>query len=194
MKILLGSKSDKKINAVKEALNYLNVNYEMDAYKVESLVSDNPINDETIIGARNRNENLKKLNFDYDMLISIEAGFTKEENNYYLDTYCVIEYNNNEYIGMSPRLNISKNIFEYVKNGNVLHLLVQELQGTDTNEGIIGYLSNGKLTRTVVEEYAVIDALKKALNIDYDNLNIQIDDFVDQDQISKINLTIDERK
>lgn len=193
MKVLLSSKSDKKINAVKEALNYLKVVYDLEDYKIESLVSDNPINEEIIKGAENRNNNLKKLGIKYDMLISIEAGFTHDETGYFLDTYCIVNYKNKDYIGMSPRLKISKLVFNYVKSGNVLHLLVQELQGTETNDGVIGYLSNGKLTRTFIEEYAVIDALKQALGLDKDNLNIDVTESLDDNQIKNLDNAINER-
>ena len=195
MKIALGSKSDKKYNAVVSALKELKINdYKIDCYKVNSMVSDNPINDEALIGAKNRNNNLLGIDNSYDMYISIEAGFSEVEDNCYVDTYCVIRYKDNDYIGMSPRLKITKKVFDYVKSGNVLHLLVQELQGSNTDDGVVGYLSSGKLTRARVEEDAVLDALVKALKLDYKLNNINIDEYLDSNQIKKLDNAIDNKE
>ena len=195
MKIALGSKSDKKYNALVSSLDLLNINdYVIDCYKVDSNVSDNPINDETLLGAKNRNNNLKELNIDYDMLVSIEAGFTKEDDNYYVDTYCVVNYKDNDYIGMSSRLRITDKVFNYVKEGNVLHLLVQRLQGSHTDDGVVGYLSNGNLKRSEVEVESVVRALEKALNINSNYKSLDIDSFLDKDAIYKLDKAIEECK
>ena len=192
MKILLGSKSDKKYNALVKALEIVNINdYDIECYKVDSLVSDNPINEETLLGAKNRNNNLKELNSNYDMLVSIEAGFTKEDNNYYVDTYCVVNYKDIDYVGMSSRLRITDKVFNYVKEGNVLHLLVQKLQGSHTDDGVVGYLSNGKLKRTEVEVEAVVRALEKALNINSNYKSLNIDSYLDNESIKKLDEAIE---
>ena len=195
MKIALGSKSDKKYNALVSSLDLLNINdYVIDCYKVDSNVSDNPINEETLLGAKNRNNNLKKISNDYDMYVSIEAGFTKEDDNYYVDTYCVVNYKDNDYIGMSSRLRITDKVFNYVKEGNVLHLLVQRLQGSHTDDGVVGYLSNGNLKRTEVEVESVVRALEKALNINSNYKSLDIDSFLDKDAIYKLDKAIEECK
>ena len=195
MKIALGSKSDKKYNALVSSLDLLNINdYVIDCYKVDSNVSDNPINEETLLGAKNRNNNLKKISNDYDMYVSIEAGFTKEDDNYYVDTYCVVNYKDNDYIGMSSRLRITDKVFNYVKEGNVLHLLVQRLQGSHTDDGVVGYLSNGNLKRSEVEVESVVRALEKALNINSNYKSLDIDSFLDKDAIYKLDKAIEECK
>lgn len=193
MRIVLGSQSEKKIAAVKDALKYLNItDYDLECYKVNSNVSENPLNEETLQGARNRNQSLKEKVANADMYISIEAGFTKENENYYLDTYTAIEYENKEYIGMCPRLKISKQIYNYVKDGNVLHLLVQKLQNTETNDGVIGYLSKGKLKRSEFEVSGVVDGLLQALKLDLPSLKVDANLYVDDEQIDKLNAAIDE--
>ena len=195
MKIALGSKSDKKYNALVSSLDLLNINdYVIDCYKVDSNVSDNPINEETLLGAKNRNNNLKKISNDYDMYVSIEAGFTKEDDNYYVDTYCVVNYKDNDYIDMSSRLRITDKVFNYVKEGNVLHLLVQRLQGSHTDDGVVGYLSNGNLKRSEVEVESVVRALEKALNINSNYKSLDIDSFLDKDAIYKLDKAIEECK
>ena len=116
MNIVIGTKSESKINALKMALERLNINdYNIISVKAESAVRDNPINEETKLGAQNRNNFIKEYcennNIDYDVLISIEAGYTKEGENYYLDTFANAIYKGQKYWSRSPRLKITKKYF-----------------------------------------------------------------------------------
>ena len=116
------------------------------------------------------------------------------DDNYYVDTYCVVNYKDNDYIGMSSRLRITDKVFNYVKEGNVLHLLVQRLQGSHTDDGVVGYLSNGNLKRSEVEVESVVRALEKALNINSNYKSLDIDSFLDKDAIYKLDKAIEECK
>ena len=59
MKIILGSKNPSKINAIKLAMQTLGYqDIEILSIDVPSEVSSKPINEETLIGAQNRNKNL----------------------------------------------------------------------------------------------------------------------------------------
>lgn len=195
MKILLGSQSEKKINAVKAALEYLNIeDYTLVPYKVSSDVSDNPINEETFDGARNRNKNLMAIDNTGDLYISIEAGFTKEEDVYFLDTVVVADYKGKEYTGFCPRFKISPEIFSYVKDGNMLHLLVQKLTNKNSDDGIVGFLSNGKLLRHQVEMTGVTNVLIEALNLDVKKITVNVEEFLDDTRIKEINDAIDKNK
>ena len=60
MKILIATKNYGKIEGAKTALlNYFD-NIDIEAIPVESNVSEQPVNNEIYIGARNRVKNLKK--------------------------------------------------------------------------------------------------------------------------------------
>ncbi len=62
MKILVGSKNPVKLNAVKEAFSLYFENIEIVSISVPSNVSDQPINEETYEGAKNRATELQKIN------------------------------------------------------------------------------------------------------------------------------------
>ena len=57
MKIILGSKNKSKKESIEIALNKLNISdYEIVSVEVPSHVNSKPINDETLLGAHNRNK------------------------------------------------------------------------------------------------------------------------------------------
>ena len=152
MKIILGSKNPSKINAIKLAMQTLGYqDIEILSIDVPSEVSSKPINEETLIGAQNRNKNLYEYcwerNIAFDLLISIEGGYEKVNNTYFIVTYAsVIDINNNEFIGKSQGLQISKNMFEWVSKGNSLNKVIEAIIENKENKkenGITGYLTNG---------------------------------------------------
>lgn len=80
MKIVLGSKNVSKRKAIELAFNNLNINdLEIEHVEVNSHVSSKPLNNEILLGAHNRNQELRKYclenNIFYDLLISIEGGY-----------------------------------------------------------------------------------------------------------------------
>ncbi len=107
MKILLGSKNKSKKSAIEIALNSLNItDYEIESVEASSHVSSKPINDETLLGAHNRNQEVMKYCFQnnlvYDLLISIEGGYEQVGDYYFIVTYAsIIDKEGNEYIGKS---------------------------------------------------------------------------------------------
>lgn len=60
MKILIATKNQGKIEGAKRALLKYFDNIEIEGIPVESDVSEQPVNDEIYIGAKNRVKNLKK--------------------------------------------------------------------------------------------------------------------------------------
>lgn len=73
---------------------------------VPSQVSSKPINEETLIGAQNRNKNLYKYcqenNIDFDLLIRIESGYEQVNNIYFIVTYAsIIDNKNNDFLKKS---------------------------------------------------------------------------------------------
>ena len=197
MKIFLGTKSLAKKKAVEIALNKLGINDNIiDGYKALSNVRDNPINEETKIGAINRNISLKQYcknnNLTYDLLISIEAGYTKEEDNYYLDTYTCVTKDNRDYIEMGPRLKITKTIFEYVEKQNMLHELINDILGYQSINGVIGFLTDDVIKRSDLEAYSVMKALSSALKIK-NNDDIDFEKYIIEERLELLNNIINER-
>lgn len=186
MKIILGSKNPSKINAIKLAMQTLGYqDIEILSIDVPSEVSSKPINEETLIGAQNRNKNLYEYcwerNIAFDLLISIEGGYEKVNNTYFIVTYAsVIDINNNEFIGKSQGLQISKNMFEWVSKGNSLNKVIETIIENKENKkenGITGYLTNGFYKREIFDSSAITSALQAFLNYNqsYQRLERKLD-------------------
>lgn len=100
---------------------------------VPSQVSSKPINEETLIGAQNRNKNLYKYcqenNTDFDLLISIEGGYEQVNNMYFIVTYAsVIDNKNNDFLkkpGISlENINLEINISDLKLNHKIKNYLL----------------------------------------------------------------------
>lgn len=78
MKILVGSKNASKIEGVKIAFSKFFDNLEVEGVDVESEVSNQPVNAETMQGAKNRVKNLKAYaannNLNIDYYVAVESG------------------------------------------------------------------------------------------------------------------------
>ncbi len=168
MKIMLGSRNPSKYESLELALHDLGYeSYIIDAYDVSSGVSSKPIGFEIIRGADNRNQELKKIayenNMDYDYLCSIEGGFAMDENGLpFIVTYCIIEdAKGNKSTGKSLGLRLTRTMYEYLRSGNSLNKVIEQIIGNGNNKqngGITGYLTNGLLSREKVDKDAVLSA------------------------------------
>lgn len=199
MNIVIGTKSESKINALKMALERLNINdYNIISVKAESAVRDNPINEETKLGAQNRNNFIKEYcennNIDYDVLISIEAGYTKEGENYYLDTFANAIYKGQECWSRSPRLKITKNIFEYVYEQNMLHEIINEILGRKYINGFIGFATKDAVKREDIDAYALSIALAKCFDIEYMPEAIDYEKCIANDRLELLDKVIIEKR
>jgi non-canonical (house-cleaning) NTP pyrophosphatase len=101
MKIGVTSEKSFKIEAVKKAYSLLGV--PVIGYKTNSGVGEQPENEQTILGARNRILDLRSQVSDFDRIVSIENGIFFEGGKW-ADRAVVIVYNPHtdaEYIGYS---------------------------------------------------------------------------------------------
>ena len=78
MKVLIGTKNPGKIKGAKMALENYFENVEVVGISSPSGVSEQPIGEETFVGAKNRVENLVKYalenNISADMFVAVESG------------------------------------------------------------------------------------------------------------------------
>ena len=173
MKIVLGSKNVSKQRSILIAMSELGFDdISITTIDANSLVSSKPINDETLIGARNRNKNLydycRENNISFDLLISIEGGYEQIDNTYFIVTYAsIVNQSGDEFIGKSTGLQITENMFDYVKAGKSLNKVIESIINSSSNKkdnGITGYLTNGYYRRDKFESSAVISAMQTLLN------------------------------
>lgn len=171
MKIILGSNNNSKKEAIELALDELGItNFNTECLAVPSNVSSKPINEETLIGAKNRNIELFRYclenNIDYDYLISIEGGYEQiDEDNYFIVTYaCTYDKKQDLTVfGKSQGLQISKRMFDWVKSGKSLNTIIENITDNKENKkknGISGYLTDGYYYRSYFDSSAVITAFQ----------------------------------
>lgn len=97
-------------------------------------------------------------------MISIEGGYEKVGDAYFIVTYASVrDINGGEYFGKSMGLQITKNMYEWVKAGKSLNSLIEKIELNQCNKkenGITGYLTSGLYKRDIVDKEAVISAFK----------------------------------
>ena len=173
MKVVLGSTNVSKQRSILIAMKELEIDdVSIELVNVNSLVSSKPINDETLIGARNRNKNLYNYcienNISFDLLISIEGGYEQIDDTYFIVTYAsILDQSGTEFIGKSNGLQITENMFNYVKEEKSLNKVIEEILNSNLNKkdnGITGYLTNGYYRRDIFESSSVISAMQTLLN------------------------------
>lgn len=198
MNIVIGTKSESKINALKKSLERLNIkDYNIIAVKAKSNVRENPIDEEIKRGAENRNNFIKEYcennNIDYDVLISIEAGYTKENENYYLETFANAICKGQKYWSQSPKLKITKNIFGYVYEQNMLHEIINEILGREYINGFIGFVTKDEVKREDIDAYAMSQLLAECLNIEYKPEKIDYESCIANDRLELLDKAINEK-
>ena len=176
MKIVLGSMNVSKQRSILIAMNELGFDdISIVPVNVNSLVSSKPINDETLIGAKNRNHGLYNYcmenDISFDLLISIEGGYEQIDNTYFIVTYAsILDQNGNEFIGKSSGLQITERMFNYVKDGKSLNTtmgltplggLMMGTRSGDIDAGVIPYL----MDRKGMDTHQIIDYLNKKSGI-----------------------------
>ena len=101
MRIGITSENKLKIDAVKKA--YSGKSREINGYSTNSGVGEQPVNEQTLMGARNRIIDLEKRVHNLDLIFSIENGIFNE-NGKWIDRAVVLvkdNWNKKEYIAYS---------------------------------------------------------------------------------------------
>lgn len=78
MKIGITSQNKLKLEAVKNAYSFMEPSLEISGYSADSGVGEQPVNEQTLQGARNRIVDLRKRVDGLDRIISIESGIFYE--------------------------------------------------------------------------------------------------------------------
>lgn len=183
--VMLSSSNPSKVRSLNEALKQLGIeNFKIFNFKVDSGVPNQPIGFEILRGCENRNSALKNIakdeNIKYDYLVSVEGGFSLDENGLpFVVTYALIENKfGQKSTGKSLGIRLNREMYKYIREGNSLNSLIENIENSTDNKkfkGIMGYLSNGIYKRDRVDTDSLISAFIPLLNRDrYDTLTQNI--------------------
>ena len=173
MKILIGTKNPGKIEGARKAFERYFNNVEIEGIAVDSEVSDQPVNSEIIMGAKNRIKNLKKYakenKIEADFYIASEAGITNFLGEW-IDINCAVIEDKEGFqsIGTSQGFPIPEKYIEEIRKtelGKVMDRLFDK-KDTGKGNGGISYLSKGEITRIDLTKNAFIMALTRHINGD----------------------------
>ena len=163
IKILIGSKNKGKIEGAKLAFERYFSDFEIISENIPSNVNDQPINEEILLGARNRIKGLKNLKMnDIDFYISSEAGLINIGEFFININMGVIEDSNGyESVGTSQGFMIPKNKVSLVKE-KTLGVVMDELfnaKGLSKLKGGINLLTMGEVSRIQLVKESFLLAL-----------------------------------
>lgn len=155
MKILVGSRNPVKLIAVEETFSLYFNPIEVVGISVESNVSDQPINDDTYIGAENRAMRLQSIDQEQslgaDFFIGIEGGIQKTYNKWFaFGAMCIIHSSGKKSFGTSAHFELPEIVTKQLLNGKELgHVMDDIMQQENTKQkgGAIAYFTNGKMNR-----------------------------------------------
>ena len=163
IKILIGSNNKAKIEGAKLAFEKYFSDFEIISEDIQSGVNSQPINNEILLGARNRIKGLKDLNIkDVDFYISSEAGLISIGDLYLNINMGVIEdINGYESIGTSQGYMIPKSKVEPIKEKTLGVVLDEIFNGVNLNrnKGGIHFLTLGEMNRIELVKNSFILAL-----------------------------------
>ena len=173
MKVGVGSKNPNKVKSVESVMKkiYTQEHLEVIGLDINSKISSQPFNGETIEGAINRaKEVMNKI--DADLAVGIEAGLFRFPflSTDYLDIHwCAIQDKMKKItIGCSSGFELpSKVVYQVKKCGKEVGKAMDEFVGIDDigrKMGAIGILSKGILDRTGLTEQAVLMAMIPRIN------------------------------
>lgn len=164
MKIALGTKSDLKLDFLKQALMAFNIDEaEIVQFEVVSDVDYQPIGEiETRKGSLNRARNAKFLsNGSEEISIGLEAGleFIEETKLFYLVCVCtIIDKDDNIYIGVSSKAPLPKVVSLGVENKKQFGELIRNYKESSARN------FETYIDRLVKRDYEFTEAIKIALN------------------------------
>lgn len=170
MKALIGTMNPGKIEGAKLALEKYFDSVEVEGYKASSDVGEQPLNDETFEGARNRVNNsikyAKENNLEYDFYMGIESGIMEIGNHYYIVNAAVVKDKDGyESIGIGPALPVPYKYTTEIINtdfGTVMEKIFHERLGQSV--GGVDALTNHSISRIDITKEAFIMALTEQVH------------------------------
>jgi len=172
MYIVLGSTSPVKVNATKQAFGAYFDEVEVKALPLPSGVKAFPTSDEeTLRGATNRAEKARTLEPGADFAIGIEGGLVRLDEQVLVHQIAVVIKDEIKGIGVSQGyVAPDRLIMQLDMESDDSRKIIDGYFGRDeilSEEGVVGVMTNGVLTRTDASRDAVICALTRFVNPRY---------------------------
>ena len=171
MKILIGTQNPGKVEGAKRAFEHYFKDFEIEGIKVESEVSEEPVNDEIYLGAKNRVENLKKYakqnNIDIDYFVAVESGITNSLGRWAIINVAVIEDKEGvESFGTAPGFPVPDKYVDEVINTDLGKVMDRIFNETDlkSGKGGISLLTKDVISRIALTEEAFVKELTMHIN------------------------------
>lgn len=175
MKVLVGSENPVKIEAVKEAFSRFFDEVKVVGIKVNSGVSDQPINDETFEGAKNRALELKRIseekNLKAEFFVGIEGGIIRLYSRWFaFGVMCIMNKKGRIGYGTSPFFelpeSVTKKLLKRIELGNVMDEITGE-KNTKQKDGAVGFFTHGRMKRKDFYVHGLVLALIPFINEDF---------------------------
>ena len=174
MKVLVATKNQGKIEGARRALSRYFDDIEIEGIPVESNVSEEPVNEEIYMGAKNRVRNLKAYckenNIKADLYLSSESGIYNSLGIWMITNLAVIEDNNDfESYGTSASFPVPERLVQDIINtdlSQVMNSVFYEDNERHNKGGAIQALTHDQISRIDLTESAYIMALTKYINGD----------------------------
>ena len=171
MKVLIGTKNPGKIEGAKRAFENYFENVEVIGIKAESNVSEQPVGNETFLGAKNRVDNLIKYaqenNISADYFVAVESGISKDLGFWAITNIAVIKNSIGEIgVGSSESFPVPNKYVETIINETLAPIMDKIFQESDlrSSTGGIGLLTHDVLNRIDLNTHAFVMALTPFIN------------------------------
>ena len=155
MKVLVGSENSVKIQSVRDGFLTFFEHVEVEGISVDPGVAEQPINDETFEGAKNRAKNIKRINDQQNLgatfFVGIEGGVLQLQDRWFSVNvvYILDQYNRDSFAttglyelpsALSKALLIEKGL------GRAMGELANDNYAA-RERGTVGFLTDGKIDR-----------------------------------------------
>ena len=168
MKVVVGSLNPTKIEGTRKAFEQYFEEVEIKGIRVESRVSNQPFNEDTVMGAINRARNAFSEELDYS--VGIEAGLFSFKNTLtgYVDFQVAAIFDGKTMtLGFGPGFEYPNFVVRRVLDGNEVGDVMEKLTGIKNlgeKTGAISYLTKGIIQRSELSRIAVTMALIPRIN------------------------------
>ncbi len=171
MKVLIGTKNPGKIEGAKLALSNFFKDFEIEGIKVPSNVPDQPVNEDTYNGAKNRVDNLieyaKENSLDIDYFLAVESGICNLYGTWMIVNFAVVKDKAGyESVGIGPTFTVPNSYVKEIIETSLGEVLdkVYETKDLGKGKGGVNALTHDSISRIDITKDAFIMAMTQFVN------------------------------